>query len=460
MATFSNKPGRPRMIQLKDQSSKVHTFRLGKTNASQARLIHAHVQNLEAAKKFGVAAPAETLQWLSRVEGKLHGKLVSAGLTESRTVEASPAQIDEMPAVRIKNYFTDYISRRTDLKPRSISNLEQSCVAAWGYFGEARDMRTINKGEIRDYKRSLLSRFAEATVAMHIKKLRQVYEDAIEHGVVSKNPVKGVAAGRMSNSRRQQYVPRETIQKLIGYCTNLEWKLLFAMARFAGPRVPSEIKDLRWSDILWDDARIVIRSPKTERYPDRERREIPMFKEIKSLLLEAFTSAAPDAVYVFPELRQRRGLSTLARKMIIKSGLAPWPKTLQNLRSSCETDLASKYSIHVACEWIGNTAATALKHYLAATQDDFDSAAGEGAVKSAVRSDENNEGDPSGDLVLAINTPKGSRFPLNYNQNMQAAHKALQKALHSVKGDIPRIRRQLIQKLEHEVDAAKKRGGR
>lgn len=43
---------------------------------------------------------------------------------------------------------------------------------------------------------------------------------------------------------------------------------------------------------------------------------------------------------------------------------AGWPRLFQNLRSSAETELASKYPLHVATYWIGNTARIAERHYL------------------------------------------------------------------------------------------------
>jgi hypothetical protein len=40
-------------------------------------------------------------------------------------------------------------------------------------------------------------------------------------------------------------------------------RVIVALARFGGIRVPSEL-DIAWSDVLWDKNRIRITSPKTE----------------------------------------------------------------------------------------------------------------------------------------------------------------------------------------------------
>jgi hypothetical protein len=44
-----------------------------------------------------------------------------------------------------------------------------------------------------------------------------------------------------------------------------------------------------------------------------------------------------------------------------------WPKLFQNLRSSRESELIKVHGMEVACAWIGNTPAVAMKHYLQIT---------------------------------------------------------------------------------------------
>ena len=69
-------------------------------------------------------------------------------------------------------------------------------------------------------------------------------------------------------------------------------------------------------------------------------------------------------------------LRTQLMRIIKRAGLPPWPKLFHNLRASRETELAAEYPIHVACAWIGNSAAIAAKHYLQVTDADYDRGAG------------------------------------------------------------------------------------
>jgi hypothetical protein len=72
----------------------------------------------------------------------------------------------------------------------------------------------------------------------------------------------------------------------------------------------------------------------------------------------------------------------------------PWPKLFHNLRASRETELASEYPIHVVCNWIGNTAAIAAKHYWTVRDQDFERASQCGA-KSGARAAQNRAQQPS-----------------------------------------------------------------
>ncbi|MGD9724021.1 MAG: hypothetical protein AB7O59_21705 [Pirellulales bacterium] len=70
-----------------------------------------------------------------------------------------------------------------------------------------------------------------------------------------------------------------------------------------------------------------------------------------------------------------QNLRTQLERIIRRAGLEPWPKLFQNLRSTRETELAESFPMHVVCEWIGNSAAVAAKHYLQVTDEHFEQAA-------------------------------------------------------------------------------------
>ncbi len=48
-----------------------------------------------------------------------------------------------------------------------------------------------------------------------------------------------------------------------------------------------------------------------------------------------------------------------------------WFPCSPNLRSTRETDLTERFPVHVICEWIGNSAPVAAKHYLQVTDEHY-----------------------------------------------------------------------------------------
>jgi hypothetical protein len=48
-------------------------------------------------------------------------------------------------------------------------------------------------------------------------------------------------------------------------------------------------------------------------------------------------------------------LRTHLERIITKAGHKPWPRLLQNLRASCETDWVERYPTHVVAPWHGHS---------------------------------------------------------------------------------------------------------
>ncbi len=73
------------------------------------------------------------------------------------------------------------------------------------------------------------------------------------------------------------------------------------------------------------------------------------------------------------QLRYKRDANpcTTLKKVIEKTGLKPWPKLLQNLRATRETELLAKYPTKDVTSWLGNSPTIAHKHYAMATDEAF-----------------------------------------------------------------------------------------
>lgn len=75
---------------------------------------------------------------------------------------------------------------------------------------------------------------------------RQMLEDAVRAGHLPANPWRHVRHRAGDPSERRAYVPVATAGQVIDHCPNVWWRLLAALARFGGLRIPSEAFSLTW----------------------------------------------------------------------------------------------------------------------------------------------------------------------------------------------------------------------
>ena len=185
-------------------------------------------------------------------------------------------------------------------------------------------------------------------------------------------PFAGVDSGERKNPQREYFVTREETEKCIEAAPDSQWRLIIALARYGGLRTPSEIVRLRWDDIPWDSERMIVTSPKTERHEGGESRVVPLFPELRKYLDEADEIAPKRSEFVITRYRDTNSnMRTTFQKIIKRAGLTPWPKLMQNLRASRQTELEETFPSHVVCKLMGNSIKVAQKHYLQTTEDHF-----------------------------------------------------------------------------------------
>jgi hypothetical protein len=167
---------------------------------------------------------------------------------------------------------------------------------------------------------------------------RQLFKYAVDAEILDRSPFTKIKPGSQKNPARQRFVTRDVIDRAIAVAPGNEWKLIIALARYGGLRIPTELLALKWSDVLWDKRRIIIRASKTEHHVGKSVRAIPLFPELKPLLLEAFDLAPVGAIYVINRSPDERiNLRTQFQRILKRADIEPWPKLFQNLRSSRQT---------------------------------------------------------------------------------------------------------------------------
>jgi len=366
MASLANDPGGRRRILFVDADGNRKTIRLGKMSKRQSDAVKLRVEDLVGAKLSGGTPSDETSRWLAAIDAKLRNKLAVAGLAEGRAI---------CPTLR---EFTEGIRiNRANLKPNTLRNYDQTIRRLANYFGEGRKIDSIGCGDADQWPEQMLKEgLAPATIGREVKRARQFFRVAVRRKLIAENPFTEVAAPAQVNTSRSHFVTRKVTEQVLAACPDAEWRLIVALSRYGGLRCPSEHLALRWGDINWENPRIRVPSPKTEHLPSGAFRTIPLFPELRPLLEEAFDQAEPGSLYVISHYRgENQNLRTQFQRILQRAGVQSWERLFHNLRASRETELTEDYPLHVVCDWIGNSATIAAKHYLQVTDSHFAKAA-------------------------------------------------------------------------------------
>jgi len=366
MASISNDPNGRRRVQFVDSDGKRKTIRLGKVSHRAAEAIKVKVEDLLSATITGHTPRDDTSRWAANLDDSLHKKLANVGLVQQRG------------SATLGGFIDQYIDRRSDVKASTQTVYERVKRYLVDYFGSDRDLRTITPGDADAWRLDLISQGkADNTIRRSCGVAKQFFTAAVRAQLITSNPFVDLVAAVKAVHDRFYFVTQKEAAAVLDACPDTEWRLLFALARFGGLRVPSEVRLLRWADIDWERGRIRVPSPKTEHHEDGAERIIPLFPELRSHLLNAFEHAEEGGEWCIARYRDPSvNLRTQLQKIIRRAGLVPWPKLWQNLRSTRETELADEFPIHVVCKWIGNSQPVAARHYLQLTDEHFERAAG------------------------------------------------------------------------------------
>jgi len=347
-------------VQFYGADGKRRSVRLGKVSKRIAESVKVRVEELNAAAIAGHTPDRVTLRWVTGLNSTLAGRLARARLIEP----LETAHLDE--------FINGYIESRRDVKANTKRVWEQTRRHLVAYFGEDKPLRSVTKGDAKDWRQYLIGRrLADATVRKHCGFAKHFFAEAVDRRLIDENAFTGLKSSPIGNPDRQYFVNRVEIAKVFDACPDAEWRLIVALSRFGGLRCPSEHMALRWEDVHWDQDRLTVPSPKTERHAGHESRIVPLFPELLAYLEEAFELADVGAEYVLRRRRTGGNLRTQFARIIKRAGLKPWPRIFHNLRASRQTELDGEFPTHVVCAWIGNSPAIARKHYLQVTDDHF-----------------------------------------------------------------------------------------
>jgi integrase len=399
MASLIKDPGGRFRVQVSRPDGSRTTIRLGKASPRIADFVHLRVEDLAAAKRLGIPPDPQTQQWLGAIDHRIYRSLETAQLVGPR----------EQGSVTLEQ-LSQRMLAELDGEPQSFrhhEDLHQSLIA---HLGAGRLASTITPAEALAFKHWLDERYAPATVSKRIQRCKQLFNFAIKRKMIpaGDNPFADIRRGSQVNRERSVYVDDATIALVLDACDAhpdpVWWRAVIALARYAGPRVPSELVGIEWQHIEiargggggGGGGRIKFISPKTKRY-DKSERWCPIVPKLRPHLEALIASVPPSKrkenhrpfvlatgtnlrtqleriIKTARERQAQRAQQSRASTKPEQPALTQWPRLYHNLRASCQTDLEARFPTHVVCAWLGNTPKVATDHYLQVRDTDFEAA--------------------------------------------------------------------------------------
>jgi integrase len=344
-------------------------IRLGKkTTKKQAEGVKSRIERVAAAVESGQTLEREDARWLADIGDNLHRKLVRCSLVEPR----------KQHSATVIDLVDDYIEKQST-KESTKTKWRTTRGHLLKFFSSEKRLKDVTEGDADDF-RSYLRKHgqSENTLRRYVGISKQFFEYAKRHRLIESNPFDGQKTTVSGNESKRFFVDRSMSDKILDACPDTEWRVIFALMRYGGLRCPSEVLELRWQDVNWEEGKFLVRSPKTEHHEGKATRWVPLFPELRVELEAAFEQAEDGAVYVIEQRRAaHKNLRKVYQKILLRAGVAEYPKLFQNLRSTRETELADEFPLQCVTAWIGNSESVAKRHYLQVTDDHFARAASE-----------------------------------------------------------------------------------
>jgi integrase len=376
MAGISHDKNGTRRCTFTNADGERMTIRLGRMADLATETFRAHVESIIASQVNGLPIDPKTARWLAELPDKMHARLARAGLDEPREKKIKPT------LGRLLDEYFDSLS----VKPGTRTTYLQTRSGLESHFGPGRALASISPLEMDQWRSSMVgSGLAPATISKRIKVARSIFAKAVRWQLIDESPAQALKAGAQTNPARKVFVDRETISAVLDAAPDTQWRLLISLGRFGGLRVPSEALALEWEDINWEQSRIRVRSSKTEHHEGGSERIIPIFPELRDLLLEVFAQANEGETRIITQYRDGANLNTQLRRIIVRAGFKPWPRTWHNLRASRATELAQQFPGHVAAAWLGHSERIADQHYRMIRDEDFAKAVAESVTESGAQ---------------------------------------------------------------------------
>ncbi|MDA0832122.1 MAG: site-specific integrase, partial [Planctomycetota bacterium] len=244
--------------------------------------------------------------------------------------------------------------------------------------GDANDFATFLKTDARkhgyaDSKSD--DSLSTSTLRKRLQICKQFFADALDHKLIEENPFRRFKTATPANRQKDFFITDAMSEKILAACPNIDWKLIYVLCRYQALRNPSEVLNLKWSDILWDNRQMTVYSPKLAHHENKAYRVQPIFPQTLPFLEAAFDEAPEGAEYIISRYRdQSANLRTQFTKIVRRAGLKIWEKPFINLRASRISELCDQFPTHVVNDWAGHSERVSQLHYRQTLPEHFERA--------------------------------------------------------------------------------------
>jgi integrase len=333
------------------------------------------VETLVYYRKNGAIVPDKAVaNRLAGIPAELQAKLANAGLlnvTKSKTCQ---------------ELWDACLKHKTGVKTSTVTHYLQSKTVFFETFSPREPIEKMTANEFLEWRTAMLVRYAPASVAGYIKTAKMVFNWAVDQEWLSKSPLRKIPKGSFRNRDNDRIISMEEYAQLLEACPNQEWRTIIALARIGGLRCPSELVQLRWSDIDWAKDRFLVRSPKTEHHEGRQERIVPLFPELRAELERHFSSVETEENEFVIKHYQKTcwnlydPFQTIARR----AGLGIIVRPFDNMRMSRSNEVRRRWGQMLESLWIGHSERVMKDHYALVSDEEFAEAAGlEGQIPHA-----------------------------------------------------------------------------
>ena len=354
---------------------------LGKLTKRQAEAARRHIQSLVECRELNASPDALTRDWLQSISDELHKRLADKCLCAERVQEA---------AETVGGLCKHYLEWKSKSATQSSVDVYQKTTRMMiHHFGEQRKLSEIRPADVDDFIRWVYSsggynkgrydgKLSATTASRRCQTAKSMFRRASRLRWIPTSEFyemfESLPRQTRVNPTRRHWVEAKSVQIAIEHAANDEQRLIFALARWGGIRIPSELLGIEWTHVDRKRDRILIHSPKQINNPHKITRWIPIWPEIR----EQLDRIEPDGKHVAALHRSSNtsAHSGLFCRACYRAGLVsspedrPWPKLWLNMRSTRVTELRQEYPADVVNYWLNHSDEVSRDHYQ--QWEDFD----------------------------------------------------------------------------------------